>query len=219
MRCCLLTSGSISCIIGIALFFGIFFGSYLKVVQNNELYDTTVCRVIDHWTTNAPCYQISSSSCPYSSCSGTSCADRIRQKTNGICCSDPCCAYKSPVSGGCTINSIAEQVVAWGICYNIYAKFQVLTVNMTISEIVNDCGMDDSTCVQTSLQTYSIGSTRTCWITKDQPYRVTSIDPIKPTTGPIVGFTFGLVFLLAGLICLIGFIITYRRHTSQYSAF
>ncbi len=203
-------------IIGISLFFGIYFGLYRKNVEYNAKYTQDTCLVTTNWVTNQSCYVISEPNCPMSSCSGTSCYDRIRQQTSGQCCGDSCCASKSS-DGKCLISSIQTQVIAWGTCYSVFATFQVVGLNFTFTEDVNDCAMDDTYCAQATISNYKTGSTHACWISgnQDGSFQATSSDPNKPTKGPLAGAIIGMVFMGLGAFILCFHLGEYCRHKYQ----
>ena len=67
-------------VIGVSLFLGIYFGLYVKNVDNNNAYTESSCIVLSNWATNQSCDVMSDPTCPASTCSFTSCADAFVNK-------------------------------------------------------------------------------------------------------------------------------------------
>ena len=205
-------------IIGIPIFFGVFFGLYEKLTDNNSKYHEETCQVLNTTVIPYDCYIKYGCSCDGCNAPAT-CSGRIQLKTSGTCCDGDCCSYE--YNNQCKVYSTSQCSISWSTCYNVQSEYIVVSVaeKYNFTDIDGSCQANDLDCVRQLVSKYAVGAQHTCWISyldnNLNSIQATSHNPYKNTDPALAGSIIGGILMFAGFIfLLLGIYIHYKRYNT-----
>lgn len=220
--------GCILIVMGIALFFGFYFGMVVPNKTNLDQHESTTCVISDVQTTVSDCSRKSNCQCPIlNPCLTTpSCLQRESDHSNGVCCDAACCVTEvcqactklrclgcpgksqccfytdGCCSKVCTQWSSTTCLLEWGQCRAI-TFFYTQPLDSTVRSYAAQCGFNDQACVARQRR---VNESFECWY----DHGAQTVQFSKPSqsqyVGGWVGASFGLLmwlFAIASFCCAI----------------